>query len=614
MSTATGTPFGKRPTLYLIRRLLPYAWRRRGPLALVAAGMVLDIGFMLLRPWPLKVLVDNVLRRKPLHGFLLQLFHALPGSHGRDALLTWTIAATVVIFLLTWVAGVVASWAAIRFGSQMSYDMASDLFAHLQRMSLRFHARHGIGSSIRRIMTDSGAVSTIIQDGGLPAISAIATVIAMLVVMLQLDPTLTFVSLAVIPAMALIVARYSSPMTERSYDQQVAEGEMYETLEQTLSGIAVVQAFSGEPAADARLKSDLDRIMRATIRMNWAKSRFDLLLGATTAAGTAAVFWVGADHVLSGVISVGTILVFISYLGSFYSPIHDVSHSSGTISESLGSALRVVEVLDARADVEDRVGARVLGGVRGEVVVDGVGFSYEAGRPVLRGVGFQARPGEVVAIVGPTGAGKSTLVGLLPRFFDPDEGRVLLDGHDLRDLRLRQVRGSVALVMQESFLFPFSLAENIAYGRPGASRREIERAARAANAHEFISRLPEGYETVVGERGATLSGGERQRVAIARALLKDAPVLILDEPTSALDAETEQLLLEALDRLMVGRTTVIIAHRLSTVRRADQILVLRDGQIVERGTHQHLLDQNGHYARMHNIQQGTVTIVEADKP
>jgi ATP-binding cassette subfamily B protein/subfamily B ATP-binding cassette protein MsbA len=249
----------------------------------------------------------------------------------------------------------------------------------------------------------------------------------------------------------------------------------------------------------------------------------------------------------------------------------------------------------------------VVGGVRGEVVVEDVRFGYELGRPVLRGVSFSAGPGEVVAIVGPTGAGKSTLVGLLPRFFDPDEGCVRLDGHDLRDLRLRQVRGSVSLVLQESFLFPFSIAENIAYGRPGASREEIVAAARAANADRFIAGLPDGYDTVVGERGATLSGGERQRVAIARALLKDAPVLILDEPTSALDAETEGALLEALERLMVGRTTVIIAHRLSTVRRADVILVLREGQIVERGRHEELVALDGHYARMHHIQHGTTS-------
>jgi ATP-binding cassette subfamily B protein/subfamily B ATP-binding cassette protein MsbA len=263
--------------------------------------------------------------------------------------------------------------------------------------------------------------------------------------------------------------------------------------------------------------------------------------------------------------------------------------------------------LDAPADVEDRRDAVRVAGVRGEVVVDGVTFAYEPERPVLRGVSFSAGPGEVVAVVGQTGAGKTTLVGLVPRFFDPDLGRVLLDGHDLRQLRLGQVRENVSLVLQESFLFPFSIAENIAYGRPGAGREEIVRAARAANAHEFVSGLPDGYDTVVGERGATLSGGERQRIAIARALLKDAPILILDEPTSALDAETEGSLLQALDRLMAGRTTLIIAHRLSTIRKANQILVLRDGQIVERGTHHDLLHANGHYARMHHIQHDTTT-------
>ena len=605
MNTSASDVAENRSPRYLIRRLLPYTWRRRGPLALVAAGMAFDIGFALLQPWPLKVLVDNVLRGRHLHGFVLSLFQALPGPHTRDSLLTWTIAATVVIFLLAWAAGLVASWAAIRFGSQMSYDVAADLFAHLQRLSLRYHARHGIGSSIRRITSDSEAVATIIQDGGLPAISSVATLVAMLVVMLELDVELTLVALAVIPPMGLIVRRYSGPMTERSYAQQEAEGELYETLEQTLTGIAVVQAFGGESAADARLKANTDRIMRATIRMTWAQSRFSLLLGAVTALGTAAVVWIGADQALAGTLSLGTILVFISYLGSLYSPVHDVSYSSGTISESLGSALRVVEVLDAPADVEDRPGAVRLPGVRGEIAVEGVTFGYEAGRPVLHGVSFAASPGEVVAVVGPTGAGKTTLVGLLPRFFDPDQGRVLLDGRDLRDLRLRQVRGGVSLVLQESFLFPFSIAENIAYGRVGASREEIVDAARAANADEFVSRLPDGYDTVVGERGATLSVGERQRVAIARALLKDAPVLILDEPTSALDAETERSLLQALDRLMAGRTTVIIAHRLSTIRKADQILVLRDGRIVERGHHQQLIDLNGHYARMHDIQHGT---------
>jgi ATP-binding cassette subfamily B protein len=592
-------------TTRLIRRLAPFSWRRRGAMALVVFTTLAEVGLTLLEPWPLKVLVDNVLRNRPTTGLLHAVFVALPGPASREALLWWTVAATVLIFLLAWAAGLAASWARVRFGERVSFDVAGELFAHLQKLSLRFHLRHGIGSLIRRIMDDSGAIATIIQDAAIPVATAVVTVIVMVVIMLQLDILLTLLALAVIPAMAVAMRRYSGPMADRSYVQQEAEGLLYETVEQTLSGLPVVQAFAQEPAAERRLAADIDRIMDATIRMTWAQFRFKISLGAVTGLGTAAVFWVGAQHALSGQLSVGTILVFLAYLSALYSPLQDVSHGSSTVSEAVGSARRVVEVLDAPPEVVDRPGAVALAAVRGEVRLDEVWFGYERGRPVLRGVGFEARPGEVVAIVGPTGVGKSTLAGLVPRFFDPDRGRVLLDGHDLRDLRLETVRQSVSLVLQESFLFPFSIAENIAYGRPGASREEIEAAARAANVHEFVSGLPDGYDTVLGERGATLSGGERQRVAIARALLKDAPVLVLDEPTSALDAETEQSLLGALERLMAGRTTLVIAHRLSTIRRADRILVLSAGEIVERGDHDELIALGGAYARMHAIQHGT---------
>jgi ABC-type multidrug transport system fused ATPase/permease subunit len=288
-----------------------------------------------------------------------------------------------------------------------------------------------------------------------------------------------------------------------------------------------------------------------------------------------------------------------------------MTYANTTISEAAGSGRRVFEVLDARVEVVDAPGAVALPGVAGWVRLEDVWFGYEPERPVLRGVTLEAAPGEVVAIVGATGAGKSTLVSLLPRFFDPDSGLVLLDGHDLRELKLEQVRASVSLVLQESFLFPFSLAENIAFGKPDASHEQIEAAARAANAHQFITQLPDGYATVVGERGATLSGGERQRIAIARALLKDAPILILDEPTSALDAATEALLLEALQRLMAGRTTLIIAHRLSTIRSANNIIVLDHGHTIEQGTHQQLLHHHGHYAHLHAKQKATIGHLDA---
>jgi ATP-binding cassette subfamily B protein/subfamily B ATP-binding cassette protein MsbA len=305
---------------------------------------------------------------------------------------------------------------------------------------------------------------------------------------------------------------------------------------------------------------------------------------------------------LDGQFSIGAILLFLSYLGSLYAPLEAVMYSTSTIQGAAGSAQRVREVLDARREVTDRPNAAALPAARGQVVLEGVTFGYEAGRPALRDVSLEVRPGETIALVGATGAGKSTLVSLLPRFVDPWQGRVLVDGRDVREVTLKSLRSQIGIVLQEPFLFPLTIGENIAYGRPHATLAEIEAAARAAKAHEFIARLPEGYETVIGERGATLSVGQRQRLSIARALLKNAPILILDEPTSALDAETEQAMLDALQHLTRDRTTFIIAHRLSTVRRAHRIVVLHEGRIVETGTHDQLLAARGAFARFHSLQ------------
>jgi ATP-binding cassette subfamily B protein/subfamily B ATP-binding cassette protein MsbA len=429
--------------------------------------------------------------------------------------------------------------------------------------------------------------------------------VAMFGVLWRINAALTLLSVSVVPLMIVAFHRYARPMLERSWEQQEIEGRMYDVVEQTFAAMPVVQAFSRETFNDARFRRATGDSLAAAVSLLDVQMKFKILIGLATALGTAVILWVGARQALAGEMTVGTILLFLSYLAALYAPIETVMYTGSTLQGAAGSARRVLEVLQARREVTDKPGARTLSRAQGAVRLENVTFGYEPERAVLRDVSLDVRPGEMIALVGPTGAGKTTLVSLLPRFFDPQIGNVRLDGHDLRDVRLRSLRQNIGLVLQEPFLFPLTVAENIAYGRPQATMAEIETAARAARAHDFISRLPEGYRSVVGERGATLSGGERQRISIARALLLDAPLLILDEPTSALDAETEAALLEAIERLKGSHTIFVIAHRLSTVRRADRIVVLKEGRVVQAGSHDELLAQGGPYAAFHRIQFGT---------
>jgi len=600
-------------TLQLCRWLSRYAWRRWTELAIVAGTMLLRIGLDVLKPWPMVFLVDYVIRGETTSPLLPRLADMLPGTHTPDNLIAWAVGATVLIFLLSWAVGLANAYANITLGQRMVYDLAADLFGKLQQLSLRFHARKSVGDNLRRVTTDCTCVSIIVKDALLPFVSALISLAAMFAILWRLDPTLTLLALAVVPYMALVFRFYAGPMMERSAQTQEIEGRIYSLVEQTFSAIPAVQAFGREEFNDARFRQATRDTLAATLTLTNVQLQFKILIGLATAVGTAGILWVGARHALDGQLTIGAILAFLSYLGSLYAPLETVMYGTSTIQGAAGSARRVREILETERELVDKPGATALRSVRGHVQIENVTFGYDPGRPVLRRLSLEVRPGETVAIVGPTGAGKSTLVSLVPRFFDPWEGRVLVDGHDARDIQLKSLRRHVALVLQEPFLFPVSIADNIAYGVPGATAAEIEAAARAADAHEFILRLPSGYQTVIGERGASLSGGERQRVSIARALLKNAPILILDEPASALDVETEDTLLEALRRLTKGRATFVIAHRLSTVRCADRIVALKDGQIVESGTHDELLARGGIDAVFFHIQFGSPA-TPAQKP
>jgi ATP-binding cassette subfamily B protein/subfamily B ATP-binding cassette protein MsbA len=588
----------------LFRWLGRYAWRRWRGLLAVLAIMLARVGLDLIKPWPLKVLVDYGLGDQPLSPVIASLAAVLPGSDSREGLIGWSVAATVVFFLLAWAIGVASSYANIGFGQRMVYDLATDLFSHLQRLSLRFHSRQSVGDSIRRVTTDCGCVSIILKDALLPVVASAVTLVAMFAVMWRMEPRLTLVSLLVVPWLVFVLRRYMQPMLDRSYEQQESEGRMYDVIERTLSAIPVVQAFGREPACDRAFRTSTDQAVETAVASAEVGLKFKVLTALGTACGTAAIVWVGAQSVLDGQLTIGGLLVFLAYLTALYGPLEALAYGPSTTQAAAGSARRVLEILETRRDVDDGPDARRVAPIAGHVRIENVTFGYDQGRAILHDVTLDVCPGEIVAIVGPSGAGKSTLVSLVPRFHDPLRGRVTIDGIDLRELELKSLRSQVAVVLQEAFLFPISIADNIAYGNPRVSMAEIEAAARAANAHAFITRLPQGYNTVVGERGATLSGGERQRISIARAMLKDAPILILDEPTSAVDAVTEASLLGAMKRLMLGRATIIIAHRMSTVARATRIVVLDKGRIVERGTHRELLQAGGLYARYHAVQNG----------
>lgn len=579
-----------------------YALRRWRALVVVLGSQSFKVGLDLLKPWPMAFLVDYVLRGQTMPSWLEHWIRHLSGGANTHALVVWSVVATVLIFLLSWALDLATTIGNVSLGQRITYDLAGELFARFQQLSLNFHARKSVGDSLRRVTADCTCVSVIVKDALLPVFASILSVVAMFSVLWRIDPTLTMLALVVVPFMMLVFRRYAVPMMETSYRQQEAEGKMYDAVEQTFSAMPLMQAFNREKPNDVRFKATTESALAVTLSLTRLQLGFKVLMGFTTALGTASILWLGTQHALEGRISLGAIIAFLSYLGSLYAPLEAVMYTNSTIQGAAGSARRVMEILRKESDLKDRPGAKALPAIRGKIRYEDVTFGYEPGRPILKQISLDIEPGETIALVGATGAGKSTFISLLPRFYDPWEGCVTVDGKDVRDVQLKSLRSQIAIVLQEPFLFPLTVAENIAYGRPHANLSEIESAARSAEAHDFISRLPDGYHTLIGERGATLSGGERQRLSIARAILKDAPILILDEPTSAVDSQTEQGLMTALKRLTRNRTTFIIAHRLATVREANRIVSLEAGRIVEIGRHDELIRSGGVYAKFYETQ------------
>jgi ATP-binding cassette subfamily B protein/subfamily B ATP-binding cassette protein MsbA len=582
-----------------------YAFPQGRGLTVILLLMLVGDVLIVLKPWPLKLIIDYVLRGSPLPEMVSPI-NRLPGGDSSLGLLGWLAAATVLIFLAHEGINILQGYVRDGAGKRMVYNLGSNIFDRLQRLSLRFHGQQRAGDLVRRVMTDSDCVRELVMDTCYPALTSLVSLGMMFAVMWTLDRSLAMLAILVAPAHVFLIRLFNRPMMERSYQHQQLEGEMMALAEQTLTAIPLVQAFGREEHEDKRWRKLSQSTLWAYQRTIISEMQFKIGVTGTTALGTAFIMVLGGIHVLKGSLTIGSLIVFLSYVASLYGPMETLSYLTYKYASAAAKARRVLEVLDTVEEVRDVSNAKPFpvnpSGETRHVRFEKVTFGYETNRPVLKDVTLQVQPGETLALVGPTGAGKSTLVSLILRLFDPWQGQVSIDGVDVRQVKLSSLRANVALVLQEPFLLPLTVAENIAYGRPGASHDEVVVAATLANSHEFIMRLPEGYDTAVGERGATLSGGQKQRLAIARALLKNAPILILDEPTSALDAEAEARLLEALGRLMKGRTTFIIAHRLSTIRYADQIVVLDQGKIVEIGSHQELLASNGHYHRFHTLQ------------
>lgn len=571
-------------------RLARHARPQAAGLVVVLLLSLAAVGADVLKPWPMKLVVDNVLSGAALPGATAWL-SALPGAGSRIGLLGWLTAGTVLLFLAGWALRAWQAYLQVGIGTRLQYGLGGELFDHLQSMSLRFHGRRPTGDLVKRVTNDSGCLRDLIMNVVLPLFSALGSLVFMFTIMWRMDRGLALAAVAVAPLLSLAIWRFAGPMEKRSYEQMEAQGDLMAHAERILSALPVVRAFARERHEDAQFKRGFQRNDRAYLRLVGSQMGFKFSTGTVTALGTAAVMALGGLHVIQGKLTVGDLLVFLAYLASLYAPLETLAYVSMSYASASAGARRVFEVLDQEDRIKDALGARHLPLSRGgaHIRMEGVAAGYEEGRPVLRGIELEAHPGDMVAIVGPTGAGKTTLVSLIPRFLDPWEGRVLWNGKDLRKLKLKEVRAQVSMVLQESLLLPLTVAENITYGCGHARPDEIVAAAKAANADAFIRKLPEGYETVLGPRGATLSGGERQRLAIARALLRNAPVLILDEPTSALDAETEAQIVEALERLRKGRTTFIIAHRLSTVQGADSVVVVEDGTISKSGVRQDLM-------------------------
>jgi subfamily B ATP-binding cassette protein MsbA len=584
----------------LVRALLrPYA----GALVIILVAMLVETAMSLAAPWPLKIILDNVVGTHKAPQWLHDLrFIPLGGDKVELAAVAGML--VVAIAALNAVASYAENYYTESVSQWVAHDLRMKVYEHLQRLSLGFYDTHQVGAILSTMTADVKTIQNFASSGTLGILVDLMTIVGMLGVMFWLEWDFALIAIAATPFLLLFVARFNRAVKNATHEVRKHQAEIVSVVQEGLESIRVVKAYGRQDREEENLSAVSRATVDAALTARRIKSVLSPVVAIVAALCTGIVLWRGTVLVLAGAMTIGALTVFLTYLSKFFKPVQDLAKMGSTIAQTAVAIERVQALLETDNVIPERSGAREPGTVRGGIEFEHVAFAYDPKAPVLKDVHVSIVPGQFVGIVGPTGGGKSTVVSMIPRFYDPSGGRVLIDGVDLRDLTLKGLRAQIGFVLQDTVLFRGTVRDNIAYGRPSATDAEIVEAAKLANAHEFIAKMPDGYNTMVGERGLTLSGGQRQRIGIARAVIRNAPILILDEPTAALDTESEKLVIEALERLMKGRTVLTIAHRLSTIRDAHKIIVLKDGVVAEEGTHEELVGRNGVYAELHRIQAG----------
>ncbi len=596
-------------TLFKLARFLrPYRFYLGAALLAALGEIVAD----LFQPWPLKFVIDSILRRQPLPHAVARYASPIFGA-SEMGILYFALFCVLGIACLDATASFAQDYLMPRIGHWVMHDLRRQLYWHVQGLSLSYHNEQRLGDLMTTLTGDIHAARELIESASLGLLVNSLALSGMILIIVAMDWRFALIALSVAPVLFVLVYRLTRRVKQVSRDVRRREGKVASIAQEVLSSIRVVQAFTREDYEQARFeRENLERIS-AGIQARTLQAKLKSLVQLVVASGTVLVLWYGVRQVLLGRLMPGSLLVLLAYLSRLYRPMRDLSKQSDTLNRAQVGLERIFHLLETERRVQDLPGAKLAPPFKGKIEFDHVAFAFRPDKPVLHDICFGTDPGQVLGVVGSTGAGKTTLLSLIPRFHDPDRGSVRIDGRDIRSYTLASLRSQMSLVLQETVLFYGTVRDNIAYGRSETTMDEIVAAAVGANAHEFIEKLPEGYQTLIGERGATLSGGQRQRLAIARAMIRNAPIILLDEPTTGLDASSEALVLEGLARLIAGRTAIIIAHRLSTVSRCDAILVLEGGRIIETGTHQQLLSSGGRYAELYEVQfRGQTAAFRAD--